>query len=75
MTHFLGVDAAGAMYEAGFGRSAIVARLQDPIIMGAMAEPRAYTETEAIAAYEAVAIPFMPADRVLTLLLHLQSTA
>jgi hypothetical protein len=50
-----GIAAAGVLYEAGFGRAVIVARLQDPNIMAAMAEPRAYTEDEAIAVYDEVA--------------------
>jgi hypothetical protein len=51
-----GIVAAGVLHEAGFSRSVILARLQDAVIMQAMAERRAFTEAEAIAAYEAVAV-------------------
>lgn len=51
-----GVGAASVMYDAGLSRDAIVARLQDPVMMSLMREPRAYSEAEAIAAYDAVAI-------------------
>jgi hypothetical protein len=51
-----GIVAAAVLYEAGFPRSEILSRLQDPATMKAMFEPRAYTGAEALAAYEAVAL-------------------
>jgi hypothetical protein len=51
-----GIVVAAVLYEAGFPRSEILTRLQDPEIMKAMFEPRAYTEAEALAAYNAVAL-------------------
>ena len=51
-----GILVAGVLHEAGFPRSVILTRLQDPVIMRAMSEPRAFSEAEAIAAYEAVAL-------------------
>ncbi|HYL50408.1 MAG TPA: hypothetical protein VEZ15_00415 [Acidimicrobiia bacterium] len=57
-----GIRAAAILYERGFARSEIRARLQDPAIMKAMFEPRAYTEAEANAAYDAVALDTPMAD-------------
>lgn len=59
-----GIRAAAILYERGFARSEIRARLQDPAIMKAMFEPRAYTEAEGNAAYDAVALdtPMVDAD-------------
>jgi hypothetical protein len=51
-----GIIPAGVLHEAGFSRAVILVRLQDAVIMLAMSEPRAFTEAEAIAAYEAVAL-------------------
>jgi hypothetical protein len=50
-----GVTAAG-VYDAGLSRAVVIARLQDPVTTKVMNEPRAYTEAEASAAYEAVAV-------------------
>jgi hypothetical protein len=52
-----GIGPASVLYEANFSRSLIIERLQDVAIMMAMGEQRAYTEDEAVAAYEAVARP------------------
>ena len=54
---FPGIGPASVLYEANFSRSLIIERLQDVAIMMAMGEQRAYTEDEAVAAYEAVARP------------------
>jgi hypothetical protein len=55
-----GITAAAVLFEAGFPRSEILARLQSPEVMKAMFEPRAYTQAEAIAAYAAVSIDMPP---------------